>query len=91
MLRQIPWKKFLEWRVFETLEPFEAERSDWQTARVVQAVIHNGKPLKDFFLALGDHPGFHYEQQSLKTQELILDSWIEANNAIFAAKGNRGR
>ena len=33
-------RQFQEWRAYSDLEPFDTERSDWQSAHVVQAITN---------------------------------------------------
>lgn len=94
MLRGISWSQFLEWQAFETLEPFGEERDDYRAASIVQALWNiardtkqnpNGWPLTDFLLSFGDAPSRRV-QQTLATQELLVDSWIDGHNAVVLAK-----
>lgn len=83
--------------MFDELEPFGEERADIRAAQVVQALwnIHrdpkrnpNGWPLTDFILAFGDSPSMRVVQ-SVETQTLLIETWIEGHNAALAAKGAR--
>lgn len=94
MLRRITWKQFIEWRIYDELEPFGEERGDARSAQIAQALWNiardvkknpKGWPLSDFILAWGDAPRLIIKQ-SLETQELLIDSWIAGSNAVFALK-----
>lgn len=94
MLRCMTWEQFQEWRAFDELEPFGEERSDIRSAQIVQALWNiardvkknpQGWPLSDFVLAFGDAPRPSLGQ-SIETQELLIDAWIQGSNAAFAAR-----
>lgn len=87
MLRSIPGWKLIEWQLFDELEPPDGERADWQFARIVQALIRDGKLLKDFVLPFGDTPGPEPIQQPVAYQEMLIDAWVAGSNAMFKAKG----
>lgn len=93
MLRSITWDQFLEWRTFETLEPFGEERADYRSSHIVQTLVNlardprkhpDGFPLSDFLLGWGDMP--QRQVQTAQTVELHIDAWIASHNAIVAAK-----
>lgn len=89
MLRSITWKKFLEWRAFEDLEPFAEDRADWHHAHIVQAIIRDGKPLRDFMLNLGDYQVSQPVAQPLAYQERLIDTWVTLTNEVYKAKRKR--
>lgn len=79
--------QLLEWQVFTELEPEPGVRADYHNAHVVQAVVRNGKPLKDFMLHFGDEVPTPAPEQDLAYQERIIDGWIFTHNALLAKKG----
>ena len=83
MRRELPPWKWQEWKIFEELEPFSDERIDWGFAHVCQFLARNGKPLRDFMLPHGDYTTGVTVVQDLKTQELLLDTWIAGSNLMF--------
>jgi hypothetical protein len=53
--------QFLEWKVFEAMEPFGPEREDYRSAHIVQTISNafrkrgtSAKKLEDFLLKFGD-------------------------------------
>lgn len=97
MLRSISWEQFLEWQAYFELEPFGEERGDFRSGQIVQALWNiardpkrnpDGWPLSEFLLTFGDTPR-RIVEQSVETQELLIDSWIIGHNAALAAKGNK--
>lgn len=98
MLREITWPQFLEWRMYDDLEPFGEERDDYRFASICQALWNiardtkkypNGFPLSDFLVAFGDTPRPEPETQSVAYQEQLIDAWVFTNNAILAAQEAR--
>lgn len=89
MLTRIPGWKFREWKHYEELEPFPAERADWNAAHIVQVLLRNGKSLAEFMLPFGDYHSVQ-TKQSVTYQEMVIDAWVSNANAIHAAKGARG-
>lgn len=87
MLASIPSPMFYEWKAFYDLDPDAAERNDWGLAHIVQALSHGGKPLREFALPFGDTPIPVKDTQSVAYQEMLIDAWCGANNAIVSAKG----
>lgn len=95
------------WRVFETLEPFEDERADWNTAHIVQALAPGRKPLSDFRLPFGDTlvvapvaintspaatvPVPQTSIQTVAQQEMLMHSWIDGSNLIFSAPARKAQ
>jgi hypothetical protein len=90
MLSRIPGWKFREWKYYEELEPFPAERADWNMAHIAQLLVRNGKQLKEFMLPFGDLPTSAEMQQPVAYQEMLIDAWITGSNAVIAARGKRG-
>jgi len=86
MLASIPGWKFTEWKLFDELEPDLAYRLDWGLAHVVQALMRNGKRLEEFMLPFGDSTHGGIVPQSLQYQEMIIDAWVQTNNAIVKQK-----
>lgn len=78
----------MEWRAFETLEPFAEERADYNMAHVVQALARDGKPLKDFLIPFGDTV-IMPTRQTVAYQEQVLDAWFAGSNEILRPKGAR--
>lgn len=89
LLASMPQALLEEWRVFEDLDPNLDTRLDWGLAHVVQALIRDGKPLRDFMLGLGDYPKHAAPKQTVEYQEMLLDAWIIGNNATFKEKESR--
>lgn len=78
-----------EWKIFEELDPDLDDRLDWGLAHVVQAIMRDGKQLREFMLPLGDYPKDAVVPQTIQYQEMLLDQWISSSNAIFQAKAAR--
>lgn len=94
MLGEISSTDFLEWKIYEELEPFAAERADYHAAHIVQAITRMDKPLRDFLLPFGDAvyaTQAQVIQQSVEQQEFLLKSWIWGSNAVFEAAAKKGR
>lgn len=99
MLRSMSSLQISKWQVYDELEPFGEERNDWRFASICQALWNiarnvrtnpNGWPLGDFLVRFGDAPVYAYKSsQSVAYQELVIDSWVQINNAICAAKEAR--
>lgn len=90
MMASIPAWKFEEWKVFHELEPDLKYHLDWGLAHIVQAIMRDGKQLKEFMLPFGDAPGPQPVKQTLEFQEMLIDSWISGHNAVLREKGNAG-
>lgn len=95
MLREITWEQFLEWRMYDDLDPFGEDRDDYRFASIVQALWNiardpkrypNGFPLTDFLMNFGDTPRIVKETQTVAYQETMIDAWVFTNNAIVTAK-----
>lgn len=89
MLRSIGWRKFLEWREFERLEPFGEEIASYRAAQIVQAMWNiavagrrPGWPIGEFLLPFGDLPRAEKEPQTIEYQEMVIDAWCKTQNAI---------
>lgn len=96
MLREIGWKRFLEWRDYADLEPFD--RDTWQLAHVAQLLfnIHrdpkkhkDGLPLGEFLLKFDEEPKHAMAVQRQQTPEemmRIIDGWVLVNNLTLEQK-----
>ena len=91
MCRRIPSWKFREWKFFEELEPFPAQRADWNTAYIVQAFMRDGKQLSEFMLPFGDYVTAPAVIQPIAYQEMVIDAWIGLTNAVHAPQESHGR
>lgn len=40
MLREMPWRQFLEWEAYDQVEPIGQKRGDWQAASIVTALYN---------------------------------------------------
>lgn len=87
MLRSIPAWKLYEWKEFEKLEPDLTYHLDWGLAHIVQALMRDGKVLKEFMLPFGDTPGAEPVKQTVEQQERAIDAWCSGHNAIMREKG----
>lgn len=87
MLALIPGWKLQEWKTFEELDPPHEERMEYGLAHIVQAMLRDGRPLREFLLSFGDYVKPAPVQQSVAYQEMIIDSWCTINNAIVERKG----
>lgn len=96
MLEEISWAQLIEWETYDTLEPFGEDRDDFRFASIVQALwnIHrdpkrypNGFPLTDFVLMFGDAPREVFRpQQTVETQEHLIEAWCIGSNLKLAAR-----
>lgn len=93
-------RQFVEWQIFDELEPSAAEQANYNAAHIVQTLWHiardakkypNGWPLGDFVLAFGDAISTvaPSRKQTIEEQERIIDAWIMGSNAFFNAKAAR--
>lgn len=89
-MKTIPQALLEEWRQFDELDPDMLYRLDWGIAHIVQAIMRDGKPLREFMLQMGDYVRPVAVEQSIAYQEKMIDAWIFSSNAVFAAK-QRGR
>jgi len=88
MLRGMTWCQLLEWKKFYQLDPPLLERSDYNTAHIVQLLARTGKPLFDFLLPFGDAETMAVPmKQPVEHQERILEAWIMGSNALLSGKG----
>lgn len=90
-----------EWKAFSELEPFGEERMDyrmaaieaalWNIARDVKRYPH-GWPVTEFLLGFGDlkKKAKTAVAQTIRTQELLLDSWIAGSNLMFQREQRKG-
>lgn len=92
MLRSMTWKQFLEWQMFETLEPFDETRADYRTAQIVTALLNinrrrgsRAKKIEDVVLLFGDSTK-PKKEQSWKEQKNIAQFWVSLFNAQEASK-----
>lgn len=86
MLATIPAWRLVEWRTFEELDPPQSVRQDNGFAHIIKTLRRSPKPLKDFLLLFGDDKESSVPQ-SLKYQEMLIDSWIGASNQVLKKKG----
>ena len=90
MLASIPAWKFTEWKIFEDLDPDLPYRVDWGLAHVVQAIMRNGKQLKEFMLPFGDSDAAGIIPQTIEYQEMVIDAWVKTNNTIVKRREGAG-
>lgn len=92
--------QFIEWQVFEELEPLAEEQANYNAAQIVQALWNiardtkkhpQGWPLSHFVLPFGDAHIVEPPRvkQTVEEQERIIDAWIMGSNAFFVAKQKR--
>lgn len=90
MLASMTTEQLEEWKIFDELDPPQSERLDWGLAHIVQVLMRDGKPLKEFMLAFGDEPSWRQpvvEQQTADYIEHQIDAWCQVTNAILTKKG----
>lgn len=92
MLRSMTARQLDEWRMFEQLEPFAVERSDWHFASIVGALsnIHRGKnkaakPTSAFRLQFGDDKPV-VKQQTWQEQKAIMQQHFKLMDLADAAR-----
>lgn len=98
MLRRMSSTQFEWWKTYNELDPIGADREDWRSASIVQALwniardparVPDGWPLSDFLLGFGDNPKpkpVVQEKQSLEVQEMMIEGWISGSNSILRGK-----
>jgi hypothetical protein len=93
LLRQTSSSELAEWRAFAQLEPFGAERGDWQAAQVAQVVANANRDSKkqkqpytaeDFLLAW-EEPEATPRRQTMEEQLRT----VEMLNAAFGGRDLR--
>jgi len=89
MLASMSTEQLEEWRIFDELDPPQAERMDWGLAHIVQVLMRDGKPLKEFMLAFGDAPSARTSlvRQTAEFIEHHIDAWCQVSSVILAKKG----
>lgn len=87
MLAAMPTDLLEEWRIFDELDPPLSDRMDWGLAHIVQVLVRNQRPLREFMLPFGDTPKDATVVQSLEYQEMLINAWCAVNNAIVEKKG----
>lgn len=90
MLRELPAKQFLEWQMFDQLNPIGDLRRDWQAASIC-AVIANiaaaqGRSKKrfkvqDFLLEFGEERERPERRQTWQEQKMIIQMVHAAFNS----------
>lgn len=91
MLDEIDYPRFMEWMAFAELSPFTADREEYRTANVVQAIVNMNRdvkkrrepwPLEQFVLRFGDMPGAQAtkRQQTPEEQKQIARMYYLAFN-----------
>lgn len=82
MLTSIPAWKLEEWRIFEELDPDAQYRADFNAAHIVQALMRDGKQLREFLLPFGDSQVEKKVPQTIAYQERLIDAWCFISNAL---------
>jgi hypothetical protein len=94
MLDEIDYPAFLEWMAMAELSPFTAEREEYRTANIVQAIVNMNRdvkkrrepwPIEQFVLRFGDMPAYK-KRQTPEEQKAIARMFYMAFNQPFLDK-----
>lgn len=92
------WKQFEEWKIYESLEPFDETRADYRAAQIVTALvnIHRDRKKKrspykmeDIVLLFGDSEAPPKKAQTWQEQKNIGKMFASMFNAIEQSKAEK--